>query len=67
MIKKGKKMITKKIPINILLSEEINDGLNDVGEKLGFNKSRTIRFICFDYLTKNKILVNEEINIYQNL
>ena len=65
----GKKMITKKIPVNVLLSEEVNDGLNHIGEKLGMNKSRTIRFICLDYLTKNKdkILLKEEFSLSQNL
>jgi hypothetical protein len=60
-------MITKRIPINVLLSEEVNDGLLDVGEKLGMNKSKTIRFICLDYLTKNNVLANEETTLIQNL
>jgi hypothetical protein len=60
-------MITKRIPINVLLSEEVNDGLLDVGEKLGMNKSKTIRFICLDYLTKNNVLVNEETTLAQHL
>ena len=52
---------------NILLSEEVNNGLLDVGEKLGMNKSKTIRYICLDYLTKNNVLKNERTTLLQNL
>lgn len=60
-------MVTKRIPTNILLSEEVNNGLLDVGEKLGMNKSKTIRYICLDYLTKNNVLKNERTTLLQNL
>jgi len=67
LIQRGKKMVTKRIPTNILLSEEVNNGLLDVGEKLGMNKSKTIRYICLDYLTKNNVLRNERTTLLQNL
>jgi len=60
-------MVTKRIPTNILLSEEVNNGLLDVGEKLGMNKSKTIRYICLDYLTKQNILPATKEIRFQNL
>jgi predicted ArsR family transcriptional regulator len=60
-------MKNKTQAINVLLSEEVNDGIKEVASNLGISKSRAVRFICMDYLTKQNLITIHEANTYQHL
>jgi len=60
-------MLNKKRAINVLLSEEVDDGLITVASNLGVSKSRAVRFICMDYLMKQNVLPVTESMRFQNL
>jgi antitoxin component of RelBE/YafQ-DinJ toxin-antitoxin module len=60
-------MLNKKRAINVLMSEEVDDGLITVANNLGISKSRAVRFICMDYLMKQKVLPVTESMRFQNL
>ena len=49
-------MKSKRQAINVLLSEEVNTGINKVATELGTTKSKVVRYICLDYLTRQNIL-----------
>ncbi len=53
--------------INVLLNETIDDGLTTESERLGVTKSRIVRFICLDYLTRNHILESNETTLHHLL
>ena len=53
--------------INVLLNETIDDGLATESERLGVTKSRIVRFICLDYLTRNNILESNETTLHHLL
>ena len=57
----------KKRAINVLMSEEVDNGLIAVASNLGISKSRAVRFICMDYLTKKDILVRNDASTFQHL
>jgi hypothetical protein len=60
-------MNSKREAINVLITTEINDGLIALGEELGISKSRAVRFICMDYLTKQNLITIHEANTFQHL
>ena len=60
-------MRNKKIAVNILMTEEVNDGIKLVAKNLGISKSKTIRFMCIEYLTKVDILSTHDANTFQHL
>ena len=45
-------MRNKREAVNILFTTEMNEAIKSVATNMGMTKSRTIRFICMDYLTK---------------
>jgi hypothetical protein len=45
-------MRNKREAVNILFTTEMNEAIKSVASDMGMTKSRTIRFICMDYLTK---------------
>ena len=49
-------MNKKRQAINVLLSEEVNTGISKVATELGTTKSKVVRYICLDYLTRQNIL-----------
>jgi hypothetical protein len=49
------------------VTKEINDGLNLVANDLGMSKSRAVRFICMDYLSKNNLLPEGKHLYHQHL
>jgi hypothetical protein len=57
----------KRQAINVLLSEEVNTGISKVATELGTTKSKVVRYICLDYLTKQNILPATKEIRFQNL
>jgi len=60
-------MKNKRQAINVLLSEEVNTGISKVATELGTTKSKVVRYICLDYLTKQNILPATKEIRFQNL
>ena len=60
-------MNKKRQAINVLLSEEVNTGISKVATELGTTKSKVVRYICLDYLTKQNILPATKEIRFQNL
>ncbi len=60
-------MKSKREAVNVLVTKEINDGLNLVADDLGMSKSRAVRFICMDYLSKNNLLPEGKHLYHQHL
>ena len=60
-------MNKKRQAINVLLSEEVNTGISKVANELGTTKSKVVRYICLDYLTKQNILPATKEIRFQNL
>jgi antitoxin component of RelBE/YafQ-DinJ toxin-antitoxin module len=60
-------MENKRQAINVLLSEEVNNGISQVANNLGTTKSKVVRFICLDYLTKQNVLPDTDTIRFQNL
>jgi antitoxin component of RelBE/YafQ-DinJ toxin-antitoxin module len=60
-------MENKRQAINVLLSEEVNNGISQVANNLGTTKSKVVRFICLDYLTKQNVLPATDTIRFQNL
>lgn len=49
-------MKSKREAVNVLVTKELNEGLDRVAGNLGMSKSKTVRFICMDYLSRNNEL-----------
>ncbi len=60
-------MKNKKRAVNVLMTEEVDDGIKLVANSLGISKSRTIRFMCMEYLTRAEILSTHDANTFQHL
>ncbi len=60
-------MKNKKRAVNVLMTEEVDDGIKLVANSLGISKSRTIRFMCMEYLTRAEILSIHDANTFQHL
>ena len=60
-------MNSKREAINALVTKEINDGLNTFANDLGMTKSRAVRFVFLDYLTKQNRITITEANTFQHL
>ena len=58
---------SKKRAVNVLMTAEVDDGIKLVAKNLGISKSRTIRFMCMEYLTKVDILSTHDANTFQHL
>ena len=60
-------MNSKREAINVLVTKEINDALNAIANDLGMTKSRAVRFVFLDYLTKQNHITITESNNFQHL
>ena len=60
-------MNSKREAINVLVTKEINDALNAIANDLGMTKSRAVRFVFLDYLTKQNHITITESNTFQHL
>jgi predicted ArsR family transcriptional regulator len=60
-------MQNKRAAINVLLTNEMNDGLKCVADDLGITKSRAVRYICMEYLTKANVLSASAAARHRNL
>ncbi len=60
-------MKNKKRAVNVLMTAEVDDGIKLVANSLGISKSRTIRFMCMEYLTRAEILSIHDANTFQHL
>ena len=58
---------TKKVAINVLLSNEVNDGLETLALDLGVSKSKVVRLMCVYYLQRKNLLHEDSTNILQHL
>jgi predicted DNA-binding protein len=60
-------MLHKKEAINVLLSTEVNDGLQTLASNLGVSKSKVVRMVCVYYLQRQNLLQEDSTNILQHL
>ncbi len=59
-------MNDKREAINVLLSKDVNAGLQTLATNLGISKSRAVRLVCVDYLERNHLLPADS-NMFQHL
>jgi hypothetical protein len=60
-------MLHKREAINVLLSTEVNDGLQTLASNLGVSKSKVVRMVCVYYLQRQNLLQEDSTNILQHL
>lgn len=60
-------MLHKREAINVLLSKEVNDGLQTLASNLGVSKSKVVRLVCVYYLQRQNLLQEDCTNILQHL
>ncbi len=57
----------KREAINVLLSPEVNIGLQTLASNLGVSKSKVVRMVCVYYLQRQNLLQEDSTNILQHL
>ena len=60
-------MNSKREAINVLVSPNVNQGLQTLATNLGVSKSRAVRIACVDYLKREKLLTETNAEMFQVL
>jgi hypothetical protein len=60
-IKRGVLMKSKKVPINILFTPEMNEEISAIADAFGISKSKTVRKMCLEYMEHRNVIKNNEI------